>query len=139
MEPSENVEEYLETLWILEEQGYETARINQVAESLKISPPSAVEMLRKMEGMGLVEYKARKGVSLTETGRGLAREVIRNHRLAELLLTDILKMKVDEEAACGIEHHLSEKIAEAVCKALDHPRRCPHGTEIPAGKCCPRP
>ncbi len=135
---SENVDEYLEVLWIQGEQGKDIARINEMAEALGIAAPSAVEMLRKMEGMGLVKYHARKGVSLTEKGRKAARNVIRGHRLAELLLKDILKIKVDEEAACGLEHHLSEKIADAVCTVLNHPTKCPHGSAIPRGTCCPK-
>lgn len=135
---SENVDEYLEALWIQEEQGQDTARIKKMAELLGIAAPSAVEMLKKMEGMGLIEYKSRKGVSLTEKGRKTARNVIRGHRLAELLLTEILKMKMDENAACGLEHHLSEKIANAVCTVLNHPKTCPHGSPIPRGSCCPK-
>jgi len=138
MQPSENVEEYLEALWILREEGYDVARINQVAEHLKIAPPSAVEMLRKMEARGLVKYLTREGVSLTSKGEKGARQIIRNHRLAELLLTEILDMKVDEEAACGLEHHLGEKVANAVCTKLNHPRKCPHDKDIPTGKCCPK-
>ncbi|MFQ6136786.1 MAG: metal-dependent transcriptional regulator [Candidatus Hydrothermarchaeales archaeon] len=136
MKLSPNVEEYLEILWILEEEGVEVAKINEIAEKLAISPPSAVEMLKKMEEAELVEYRARVGISLNEKGREIARQVIRNHRLAEMLLTDILHMDIDESAICGLEHHISEEIADAVCTALNHPRRCPHGNDIPKGKCC---
>ncbi len=137
MERSENVQEYLETLWIIRERGSDVARINQVSEHLGVAPPSAVEMLRKMEDMKLIKYMAREGVTLTHEGEEEARQIIRNHRLAELLLTEILEMKVDEEAACGLEHHLGEKIADAVCTKLEHPKKCPHGNDIPRGKCCP--
>lgn len=136
MKLSENVEEYLEILWILEEQGIKVAKINEVAEGLKIAPPSAVEMLKKMEKGGLVKYRTREGVNLTKKGREIARKIIRNHRLGEMLLTKILNMKVDEKAICGFEHHISEEIADAVCTYLDHPKKCPHGNEIPRGICC---
>ena len=133
---SENVEEYLEIVWMIAEKGNSIAKINDIAKGLNIAPPSAVEMLRKMEGMGLVKYEARVGVSLTDHGREKARQVIRNHRIAELLLTEILEMDVDEEAVCGLEHHISEEITDAVCTRLNHPRSCPHGNKIPRGKCC---
>ncbi|MEE9594146.1 MAG: metal-dependent transcriptional regulator [Candidatus Hydrothermarchaeales archaeon] len=138
MQRSENVEEYLEALWILREKGSDVARINQVSEHLGIAPPSAVEMLKKMGDKKLVKYLTREGVSLTAEGEKAARQIIRNHRLAELLLTEILEMNVDEEAACGLEHHLGEKVADAVCTKLNHPRKCPHGNDIPRGKCCPK-
>lgn len=141
MKVTENIEEYLEILWIFEEKGKNIAKINEIAEGLKISPPSAVEMLKKMEEMGLVKYEKRVGISLTKKGRSAARQVIRNHRLAELLLTNILNMKLDKnvhENACGMEHHISEEIADAVCTSLNHPRKCPHGNDIPKGECCNR-
>lgn len=137
MQRSENIEEYLEALWIIKERGSDVARINQISEHLGIAPPSAVEMLKKMEKMQLVKYLTREGVSLTRKGENEARQIIRNHRLAELLLTEILQMSVDEEAACALEHHLGDKIADAVCTKLNHPRKCPHGNDIPKGKCCP--
>lgn len=140
MEITENVEEYLEILFIFEERGKKTAKISEVARSLKVAPPSAVEMLKKMEKEGLVKYKEREGVSLLKAGKKLAREIVRNHRLAELLLTEMLEVDLDdasqERVACDIEHHISEKIAEAVCTKLGHPKKCPHGNDIPEGKCC---
>jgi DtxR family Mn-dependent transcriptional regulator len=136
MEVTENVQEYLEVLWVFEEKGVKLAKINEVAGELRISPPSTVEMLKKMAKQGLVDYRTREGISLTEKGRGIARQVIRNHRLAELLLRDILEVGIDEEAICGFEHHISEEIADAVCSYLGHPRRCPHGNSIPRGSCC---
>lgn len=137
MQPSENVEEYLEFLYMREEKGAEIVKINEVAEGLKIAPPSAVQMLQKMQKKKLVKYETRVGVSLTSKGRENASRVVRNHRLAELLLKEILGMKVDEEAVCGLEHHINGKIANAVCTRLSHPRKCPHGNEIPKGACCP--
>ena len=134
---SENIEEYLEILYLFEEQDKPIAKINEMSEGLDISPPSAVEMLKRMEIMGLVNYESRKGVSLTKKGRTKARQIIRNHRLAERLLTDILNTRVDEEAICGLEHHISKEIANAVCTALNHARKCPHGKDVPKGKCCP--
>ncbi len=136
MKLSPNVEEYLETLWIIEERGKELAKISEIAEELKIAPPSVVEMLRKMEAKGLVEYKTREGIKLTPEGREIARQIVRNHRLTELLLTDILHMNIDEKAVCGLEHYISEDISDAVCTTLNHPKRCPHGHSIPPGRCC---
>jgi DtxR family Mn-dependent transcriptional regulator len=141
MEITENVEEYLEALFTLEEKGKRVAKISEVAGTLKVAPPSAVEMLKKIEKRGLVDYKARTGVSLTKSGRKLARRIVRNHRLAELLLDRFLEVDVDEASheivACAIEHHISDEIADAVCTKLGHPKKCPHGNDIPPGKCCP--
>ncbi len=140
MEITESVEEYLEALFILEEKGKKIAKISEIAEELKVTPPSAVEMLKKIEKEGLVDYRARKGVTLTKKGRKLARRIIRNHRITELLLTEILSVDIDdglhEGMVCAIEHHITDEMADAVCTKLGHPRICPHGNSIPKGKCC---
>jgi DtxR family Mn-dependent transcriptional regulator len=137
MQTSENVEEYLEFLYMTKEKGVSIVKIKEVAEGLKIAPPSAVQMLKKMQKNTLVKYETRVGVSLTKKGRERAREIVRNHRLAELLLKELLSMKVDEEAVCGLEHHINGTIADTVCTRLHHPRKCPHGNYIPKGTCCP--
>lgn len=132
MSLSENVEEYLEIIWTLEEDGRKPPKVIEIAGRLKIAPPSVVEMLDKLEERGLVKYRGnKKGVSFTKKGGETARRVVRNHRLAELLLTDILNVGMDEKAACGIEHHISEDIAEAVNRILGNPKTCPHGKPIP--------
>lgn len=141
MRMSENIEEYLEVIWNLKElkQGKsrkDAVRIKEIADALEIAPPSVVEMLKKLERDGSVNYLPREGIKLTEKGEKKARQVVRNHRLAELLVEKTLNGKLDESIACGMEHHISEEFADALCISLNHPAKCPHGKEIPPGKCC---
>jgi DtxR family Mn-dependent transcriptional regulator len=133
---SESVEEYLELLYVFEENGEELVRIRTVSEELGISPPSAVQMLKKLEKRGLVDYVRREGVRLTKKGRMAATKIIRNHRLIESLMKKTLNKDVDETVVCGLEHHMSEEFADAICTLLKHPRTCPHGNLVPVGKCC---
>lgn len=130
------MEEYLEALWRSEEEGKSTANIKSIAGKMGISSPSVVEMFRKMENKGLVKYMEREGITLTDIGRKIARQIVKNHRLIELLMEDTIKTKPDEKVVCGIEHHMTEEFADALCKLLNHPKRCPHGEYIPPGKCC---
>jgi DtxR family Mn-dependent transcriptional regulator len=134
---SESIEEYLETLWVSEERGEKLAHVTWVADHLGISAPSAVEMLRKLEKEGLVIYKARRGIELTDKGRKIAKRIIRAHRLIEVLMKEALKTDIREETVCGMEHHMDEVFMDALCTLLNHPRKCPHGDNIPKGKCCP--
>ena len=136
MNLTESVEEYLEKLFVFEEKGEGLVRINSVSQALGIAPPSAVQMLKKLEGKGLVNYRAREGVQLTEKGRRAASQIIRNHRLLETLMKKTLNKDVDETVVCGLEHHMSEEFADAICLLLKHPRKCPHGNSIPRGACC---
>jgi len=137
MSISESVEEYLETLWIAEEQGEKMAHLTWIADHLGVAAPSALEMLKKLEKEGLVIYKERQGISLTDKGREIARRIIRAHRLTEVLMRETLKTDIQEEAVCGMEHHMDEQFMDALCTLLKHPTQCPHGHPIPKGKCCP--
>jgi DtxR family Mn-dependent transcriptional regulator len=134
---SENVEEYMEALWVSEESGERLAHIKWVAQHLGISAPSVVEMLKKLEKEGYVIYETRRGIQLTDKGREIAIRIIRGHRLIEVLMKETLKTDIREETVCGMEHHMDKDFTDALCTLLKHPRHCPHGNLIPKGKCCP--
>jgi DtxR family Mn-dependent transcriptional regulator len=72
-------------------------------------------------------------VELTSKGKAAALRVLRKHRLAEQLLTRIVGMKWSEvhEAACRLEHAMTDELTDAVEKLLDNPKTCPHGNPIP--------
>ncbi len=137
MKLSESVEEYLEALYVFLEEGKDIVRVKEMAEALKITPASVVEMFRKLESFGLIEY-TRDGAKLTDAGIKEAERIVRNHRLVEVLLDRVLKVSVDEEVVCRMEHTISSEIADAICTLLNHPKECPHGKPIPRGECCPK-
>ena len=62
--------------------------------------------------------------------------MMRNSRLLEVLMDSALKVEVDEEMVCGIEHHMNKQFTDALCTMLNHPRKCPHDHKIPEGECC---
>src|ERR671936_748536 len=82
------VEEYLEAVHELEEEGVEVIQA-RLAERLGHSAPSVSEMVRRLKVEGYVTVKNR-AVSLTAKGRARAESVVRKHRLAERLLTDVI-------------------------------------------------
>ena len=137
--PSASLEEYLEALWVIRVEGARPAKIKEVAKQLNIAPPSVAQMFGKMRAQGLINYDKHSGADLTRKGKKRARHVIRSHRLIEKLLVGVVGVKPDEveHTACGIEHYLSEEVADAICTHLKHSRKCPHGDPIPRGKCCP--
>jgi DtxR family Mn-dependent transcriptional regulator len=78
-------------------------------------------------------------IIFTEKGRKRAEDIIRRHRLAEILFTETLRVKDEREVAeqaCKFEHILSPEATDSICSFLGHPRTCPHGSPIPAGECC---
>ena len=73
---------------------------------------------------------------MTEAGESIGKQMIRNTRLLEVMIKDALKIEIDEEMVCGIEHHMKNQFTNALCTLLKHPRECPHGNRIPRGECC---
>lgn len=140
LETAENLhaEEYLEALWIIEDEGEEPVKISSVSEKLGVTPPSAVGMLKKLASLGHVEYLPRKGVILSDEGRKIGRHIVRNGMLIEMFMDEQLKIPPDDRLACGMEHHMTEEFAEALCGMLGHPEKCPHNNLIPPGSCCGR-
>jgi len=77
-------------------------------------------------------------LELTPEGAERARGIVRRHRLAEILFTQVLDVDMHdaEQSACELEHILAERVVDRVCAFLGHPPACPHGHPIPPGSCC---
>ncbi len=131
---AEHVEMYLKAIWHLKERE-EDVKISTIAKMLNVRQPSVVQMLKKLNSQNLVNYN-KAGVKLTEEGQKIGSSMMRNSRLLEVLMDSALKVKIDEEMVCGIEHHMNKQFTDALCTMLNHPRKCPHDHEIPAGECC---
>jgi DtxR family Mn-dependent transcriptional regulator len=95
------------------------------------------EVLAALVSEGLVSREGEQ-LELSAEGFRRAEKVIRRHRLAERLLSDVLHMTPAEveAGACEFEHMVAEEITESICILLGHPRSCPHGSPIPEGPCC---
>ncbi len=131
---AEHVEMYLKAIWFIRERR-EDVKVSTIAKLLNVTQPSVVQMLRKMNDTQLVNY-TKGSVELTGEGEKIGRQMMRNTRLLEVLMKDSLKIEIDEEMVCGIEHHMKTIFTDALCILLKHPRKCPHGHMIPRGKCC---
>lgn len=129
--------EILEAIWTFEEKGRCT--IESIKRNVNHGYIVTDETISDLERNGFILINTDE-ISLTEKGRDEARPIIRRHRLAERLLTDVLGMSVEEteESACEYEHILAPGLTEAICTLLGHPKECPHGSPIPEGACCRR-
>jgi DtxR family Mn-dependent transcriptional regulator len=130
----EHVEMYLKAIWYIRERG-DDVKVSSIAKLLNVTQPSVVQMLRKLDGSQLVHY-GKGSVEMTSEGDRIGKQMMRNTRLLEVLMKDALKIEIDEEMVCGIEHHMKDIFTDALCTLLKHPRMCPHGHTIPRGKCC---
>ena len=127
------VEDYAKAIYALESRGG-TVSTNALAERLGVKPASVSGMLRKLDGLGLVTHERYRGVRLTESGRRVALEVVRHHRLLELYLAETLGLGWDavHSEAERLEHALSEELEEAIAAKLGNPTLDPHGDPIPS-------
>lgn len=131
---AEHVEMYLKAIWHIKERG-DDVKISTIAKMLNVRQPSVVQMLKKLNGQKLVNYN-KAGVTLTPEGEKVGTTMMRNSRLLEVLMDSALKIEIDEEMVCGVEHHMNKQFADALCTMLGHPRVCPHNLKIPPGECC---
>lgn len=129
---SEEAEEYLEAIYRLEEK-MGRAKTMELVRLLKVAPGSVTNTIEGLERRGLVLHEPYKGVKLTEKGRKVALKVLRRHRLAERLLTDVLHLDWSKvhDMACRLEHAITKDMVKPLEKALGYPKTCPHGNPIP--------
>ena len=125
------VEEYLETIFALEEEGIPVIQA-RLAERLGKAAPSVSEMLDRLEADGLIARRGRR-ITMTPAGTALAEGVVRKHRLAERLLVDIIGLDWDKAhiEAGRWEHVISDDVEARLVVLLDNPTTCPHGNPIP--------
>ncbi len=169
LKDDEQFDEVLEEIWVLQEHG-ELAEVERMEVHGPGTLPTSIAIERMVE-LDLVTVKPHPAephghrhvanpchdvmiyageipadgttmVEFTERGRKRAADVIRRHRLAEVLFTESFGMLDEsevEEQACKFEHVLSPEATEKICSFLGHPKTCPHGAPIPPGDCCTRP
>lgn len=123
-------EEYCECIFELQEDDVDVIQA-RIAERLQVSRPAVSEMIRRLEGEGLVTTDG--GIELTAKGETLAQQVVRRHRLAERFLTDVLQLSWAEahHEAGKWEHVMSDSVEQAMNRLLGEPTTCPHGNPIP--------
>ena len=126
-------ENYLKEIYTLE-LDYEHVTTSMLADRFGYSPATVTGMLKKLANLNWVVYEPYRGVNLTETGRAIALEVIRHHRLIETYLAQALNIPWDRvhEEAERLEHALSEYLEERIDEILEHPTTDPHGSPIPS-------
>ena len=128
------IDDYAKAIFALQSRADEPVSTSALADRLGITPGSVSAMLRKLDDLGLVTHEPYRGVRLTPTGRRLALEVIRHHRLLERYLADALGMpwdRVHDEAEV-LEHVLSDELEELIATKLGNPSMDPHGDPIPS-------
>ncbi|WP_147103348.1 metal-dependent transcriptional regulator [Nesterenkonia populi] len=128
----DTTEMYLRTILDLEEEGIVPLRA-RIAERLEHSGPTVSQTVARMERDGLLHLTESRQLELTESGRELAVQVMRKHRLAERLLSDVIGLDWPyiHEEACRWEHVMSERVERRLVEILEDPVESPYGNPIP--------
>jgi DtxR family transcriptional regulator, Mn-dependent transcriptional regulator len=128
---SQAIQEYLESLYWLGEAGIERTPTN-LARALQKSPPSITEMVRRLEGEGLVARGPGKRIALTDEGERIARHVVSRHRLVEAFLVKVMGVPWDEvhEEAEAFEMGVTPALEARMLAMIGEARTCPHGHPI---------
>ena len=128
----DTTEMYLRTIYELVEEGIVPLRA-RIAERLHQSGPTVSQTVARMERDGLLTVEGDRHLQLTDEGTSLATRVMRKHRLAERLLTDVIGLdwELVHEEACRWEHVMSETVERRLLELLDHPTESPYGNPIP--------
>jgi len=128
----DTTEMYLRTILELEEENIVPLRA-RISERLGHSGPTVSQTVGRMERDGLVVVSDDRRLELTGDGRQKAVDVMRKHRLAERLLSDVIGLDwayVHDEA-CRWEHVMSEQVERRLVELLGHPTESPYGNPIP--------
>ncbi len=125
-------QDYLKALFALGPDGA-TITTSSLAVRLGVSAPSVTNMLGRLAQEKLVSHTPRAGARLTARGRRAAIEMVRRHRILETFLVRVLGLdwaEVHEDAEV-LEHHISDRVLEAIDRLVGHPAEDPHGHLIP--------
>lgn len=131
-EMHDTTEEYLETIFEIEEEGIVPIRARLV-ERLRLSAPAVSETVNRLVEQGNVELLDNRRLQLTPKGRAIARSIVRRHRLAERLLVDVIGLEWEKahREADRWEHAISAEVEQKLVELLGDPATCPHGNPIP--------
>ncbi len=128
----DTTEMYLRTIYELDEEGIVPLRA-RIAERLGHSGPTVSQTVARMQRDGLLSLASDRHLELSEQGRKLATRVMRKHRIAERLLTDVIGLEWEyvHDEACRWEHVMSERVERKVLALIGEVRESPYGNPIP--------
>lgn len=133
-----NLDEILEAIWEVREKEKVTSATlqNKLGEINKVDG----ELINSLIENDLIKSlkNTDNEIVLTDKGEEKARSIIRRHRLAEILVEDVLSKKGRDMhvVGCEFEHIMIPEVEESICILLGHPTQAPDGSKIPPGKCC---
>ncbi len=118
MEINESYEDYLKTIYIISKKNKGGWVSNsEISEFLGIKPASVSSMLHKLSKNGLIMWRPRRAIRLTQKGKQVAKQMVINYKKLKIFFKRVLKIddnSVIEKLCCGIEHHITPEVVQAL-------------------------
>ena len=107
--------------------------VTTLARHLGVSAPSVTNMLARLADERLVSLHHRGAARLSPEGEREALRMVRRHRILETFLVRALGLDWSDvhEDAEVLEHHVSDRVLDALDRFMQHPTEDPHGHPIP--------
>jgi DtxR family Mn-dependent transcriptional regulator len=136
---SATAQQYLETIYNIAAEG-EPVVGARLAEKFHVAPASVTEMLQRLQRERYITLDRTTGPVLTAQGLTEAETSLRQHRLAERFLVEVLGMDwiTAHEEAHALQHAMTPAIEGRIVTVLGNPTTCPHGNPIPGSGVNPR-
>jgi DtxR family transcriptional regulator, Mn-dependent transcriptional regulator len=124
---SASLEDYLEAIYLIcRERG--EARSKEIMEHLRVTGPSVTEAFQLLADKGLINYSPYEAITLTNSGRAIAGEVLRRHEALRGFFIEVLQVdwKTADLGACQMEHVASPNIIERMIRYTQYMREQCH-------------
>lgn len=123
---SESIQGYLEVILDLEIT-QKVARAKDIADRLGVQRGSVTGALKNLEEKGLIHYQPYSFITLTGSGKKIAKEVARRHAVLKEFLFDVLQIDeaTAETTACRMEHVIDKKTVERLVLFIEYINTCP--------------
>ena len=116
-------EDYLEAMLMMQEQ-HGFIRSIDVAQQLHVTKPSVSYATKRLRENGYITMQADGRITLTESGLGIARRIYERHKLLTEFFVHLgVDRQTAREDACRVEHDISEKTFDAICRHASYARK----------------
>jgi len=131
--PTTMTEDYLKVIWKSHEWSDAGITTNEIASTLGVAASSVSGNLNKLVRDGYILHEPYGRILLSESGRRIAVQMVRRHRIIETYLVEQCGYGWDEvhEEAEVLEHAVSDRLLEIWDDELGNPLQDPHGDPIP--------
>lgn len=119
MELTNSQEEYLKIIYILYK-NHKRIRVTDIAEKRNITKPSVNKAINNLKDLGLINYKTYGGITLTEKGEEIAKDILKKQDILKLFLVEVLEIeeKQAEKEATNMKHAMSQETIKKMDKYI---------------------